>query len=519
MNTESRTKNSIKNATLSIVFQIISILCSFIVRTVFIHNLSSSYLGISSLFTNILSLLSLADLGFDTAIIFSLYKPIAEKDENQIAALMNYFKKVYIVIGLVVFTIGMILMPFLDVIVNLENDIGNIKLYYFLYLLNTSLTYFLANRVAIINADQRMYVVKKIAFIFSMIQTFFECVVLIFYKNFILFLTVQLLCTLFKNIVGVIVAQKMYPFLNKNKAVLSKEKRKDILNNTRSFMIYKIGGVILNNTDNILISTLILTEIVGIYSNYTTIISSLATLIDLFFSSALASIGNLNVKASVEKKESVLYRLKFMSVWIYGMCSICLITLLNDFIGIMWGTNYVMSIIIPLAAIINFLIIGFLHPFRLYRETTSAFKEIKYVYIATSILNLLFSVILASILPTVELKLFGIIIATAIARLMTNYWLEPKKIINVVLKKSAKSYFMENIKDLLKVFSIGIIIYLIMSNFIVTNWAMMICKALVCFILTNLLFWILNRKDQNFLYLKNMALNLISNFFSKKKAD
>lgn len=509
MNKDSRTTNSVRNAILGLFFQIVNIVCSFVVRTVFIVYLSSSYLGISGLFTNILSLLSLADLGFDTAIIYSLYKPIADGNENKVAALMNYFKKIYNIIGLIVLIIGLLLLPFLDIIINLESSINYIKVYYILYLLNTSCTYFLANRVAIINADQKMYIVKRIGFVFSIIQSILQCLVLALYKNFMLFLVIQLLCTFMKNVVGAFVAKKMYPFLENNKSELNKEERKEIINNTKSFMIYKVGGVILNDTDNILISSLILTEVVGIYSNYTIIIAAFTTMINLIFSSSLASIGNLNVKGSTEQKENVLNRIKLMSVWIYGCCSICLLLLLNDFIGIMWGKEYVMGFIIPLAAIVNFLICGLLHPFRLYRETTSAFKEIKYIYIITSILNLVFSIILANIMPTIELKLFGIIIATAFARIMTNYWVEPKKIYNIVFEKSSINYFFNNIIDTIKIVIIGIIVYFVIKNIHVTSWMFMFIKAGICFILTNILLLLFYKNTEEFKYFQQLFFKIL----------
>lgn len=517
MNKDSRTKNSIRNAVLSVVFQSINIICSFVVRTIFIQQLSSSYLGISGLFTNILSLLSLADLGFDTAILYSLYKPIAENDKNKISALMNYFKKIYYIIGSFVFVFGIILLPFLDIIINIETPIENLKLYYLLYLLNTSLTYFLANRVAIINADQKMYVVKNIAFIFSIVQSFFQCIILIAYKNFMLYLLIQIVCTMLKNTTGAIVSRKMYPFLSQNKTTLSKKEKKEIFDNTKSFMVYKIGGVILNNTDNILISILVLTEFVGYYSNYTIIISAITTLITMFFNAMIASIGNLNVNGSLENKKKVLYRIKFLCVWIYGVCSICLFALLNDFIGIMWGKEYVMSSIIPLAATINFLIFGLLHPFRLFRETTSAFKDLKYIYIFTSILNLIFSLILGTIMPTNELKLFGIIIATAIAKLMTNFWVEPKKIINIVFRDSSITYFKANFLDVLKIIIIGIVTIILMNKIIVTNWILMFLKAVICFCFANLLFFITSFKNENFIYFKNLIYKIANKLFTKRK--
>ncbi len=521
LNENSRTNNSVKNVSFSMICQFIILVCSFVSRTVFIKVLGSSYLGISGLFTNILSVLSIADLGFDTAIVFSMYKPIAENNEKKISALMNFYKKVYLVIGIVVGIIGICFLPFLKYFINLSTQIENIKIYYLLYLLDTVLTYLLANRVAIITADQKMYIIKKYTSVFKIIQTILQIVILLLFKNFLLYLIIQIVCTFLTNLYGAYKANKMYPFLKKNTECLDKKEKKSIFINVKSMFIYKIGGIILNNTDNILISIIASTEMVGYYGNYTMIITSVTNIVTLIFSSLTASIGNLNAEASLIKKEQIFKKIDFLANWVYGFCSICIFILSNEFIYLMWGKEYAINILVPLAAVINFEIVGLLHPLRLYRETTGVFREVKYIFLWTSLINLVLSIILGNIFSTPELSLFGIIIATAIARLMTNAWFEPKKIFNLVFKKSSVGYFKKKIKEVILLIIIGAFIYYINSLILDKTWINFIFRVIICTVVINVIYILVYHKTDEFKYylnlVKNLTKKLVQKILPKKK--
>lgn len=512
LNDDSRTKNSVKNVSFSLICQFIILICSFISRTVFIRVLGSSYLGVNGLFTNILSVLSIVDLGFDTAIIFSMYKPIAENDTRKLSVLMNFYKRVYLILGTFIGIIGIALIPFLKYLVNLSTPIDNITLYYLLYLLDTVLTYFLANRVAIITADQKMYVIKKYTSVFKIIQTILQIIVLLIFKNFLLYLIIQIACTFATNLYGAIKAKKMYPFLNNTIEQLDKEEKKSIFTNVKSMFIYKFGGIILNNTDNILISVITTTEMVGYYGNYTMIINAVTNFVTLIFSSLTASIGNLNTESNIEKKEEVLKKVDFLANWVYGFCSICLFVLLNEFIYLMWGSEYVLNILIPLAAVINFEIVGMLHPLRLYRETTGVFREIKYIFLWTAGLNLVFSIFLGNLFTTPELKLFGIIIATAIARILTNAWFEPKKIFNSVFKKSVFQYFKKKLKEIVLLLLTGGIVFYINTLIVEKTWITFILRFLICFLVINIIYIIVYHRTNEFKYYYNLVKNVIIKF-------
>lgn len=513
LNNDSRTKNSLKNVSFSLICQIIILVCSFISRTIFIKILGSSYLGINGLFTNILSVLSMADLGFDTAIVYSMYKPIANKDTKKISALMNFYKKIYLIIGSIIGIIGIALIPFLKYFVNLSTEIDNISLYYVLYLSNTVLTYFLANRVAIITADQKAYIIKKYTLFFKILQTILEIIILIIFKNFLLYLLIQILCTFFTNLYGTYKAKKMYPFLKQNKLEkIEKKEKKKIFSDVKSMFVYKIGGIILNNTDNILISILVSTEMVGYYGNYTMIITAVTTMATLVFSSLTASIGNLNAKENTEKRINVFNKVDFLATWTYGFCSICMLVLINPFIELMWGKEYAINMLVPLAAIINFEIVGLLHPLRLYRETTGVFREVKYIFIWTSLLNLIFSIYLGNVFNTPEMKLFGIIIATAIARIMTTVWFEPKKIFNSIFKRSSIDYFKRKLRDVIILIITGGVTYYICALIGTNNLINFIIKGLICLFVINIIYYMFYHKSNEFNYYYELLKEMIKKF-------
>ncbi len=506
MNKEkSRIKNAKKNVKTSVIVQIAILLFSFLVRTVFIRKLNSTYLGLNGLFTNILSILSIADLGFDTAILYSMYKPIAVGDEKKIASLMQYFRKIYMVIGSVVLAIGLCFLPFLGAIINTDIPMVEVYKFYILYLLNTVLSYFLANRVAIINADQKSYIIKRYTAAFKITMFVLQIASLYIFKSFTVYLLIQLICTLAMNIYGAYKANRLYPFIKTKATAVSKEEKKELFKNVRSMLIYKIGGVILSNTDNILISTIISVQMVGIYDNYSTIVAAVTSMTSIVFGSLAASVGNLNATSSSEKKEEVLKRIELLSTITYGFCSVCLIMLSNDFIRIIWGHDYVSNMYVLIAAVINFELVGLLYPIRLFRETSGLFKEIKYIFIWTSAINLILSVILGNLLKPYGLGLFGIIIATAISRCLTTFWFEPVKLYQTVLFKSPAGYFKRRSMDIIKLVAIIALNYLIFMHWEAGSISAFFAKAASVAALNGVLFIVLYRRREEFKYLLSLS--------------
>jgi O-antigen/teichoic acid export membrane protein len=498
MTKESRLKNTSKNILSSFLNQLIFLIATFVSRTIFIHYLGIEILGINSLFSNILRVLSMADMGMSTAMIYSMYQPLAENNKKELSALTHYYGKIYYIIAVVVFSFGVVLIPFLDSIVNTEQDIQNLVIYYLLYLLNTVLSYLFVSKTAITTSDQKQYHLNNYDSIFIIIQNFLQIVVIILFRNFIMYLIVQLVVSIARNAYIALKSVKMYPFIIEKNS-LAHNKKKEIFHNISSIFIYKIGSVLLNNTDNIIISIIVGTVMVGYYSNYLLIVTSITIFTNLLFNSMTASIGNLNVVASREVRYQYFKRVNFIAFWIFSFCGICLFILLNDFITLWLGSNFVIDIYTVAIIVLNFVMPGTIRTVSMYRDTTGMFKQTKYVYLITALVNLVLSVVLGRLLG-----LAGILMATAIARLLTNMWFEP-----IVLYKT---YFIRPIWDYFKIQGILWFVFIfsiIVTSFIVqfvpqVSFIWFIVKIMLCITIPNFIMYVIFRDLEEFHFFENL---------------
>ena len=490
MKERSRTYNSMRNVIVSVGVQIGTLLINFISRTVFIKILGAEYLGINGLFTNVLTLLSLAELGVGNAIIYSMYKPIANKDENKIAALMGFYKNVYRKIAIIVLVLGIVLIPFLKYIVNTDSEIEDLYLYYLLFLTNTVASYFFIYKSSMINADQKMYIQKIYYFVQIVIQFILQVIVLIITHNFLLYLAVQIICTIGNNIALSKKADKLYPYIN-NKVNLSKKEKKSIYSNVNAMFIYKISGTILNNTDNILISILVGTVWVGYYSNYFMIISAILSMGTLLFSSFTASIGNLNASTQTDKKIEIFNQLNLLAFLIFGFFMIGLGNLFDDFITLWIGKEFILDKLTTISIAINFYIQGVLNPIWIYRDTTGLFKDTKWMSIVLAIINLVLSIILGRMIG-----LAGILMATFISRILTSYWYQPYMLYKNIFKMSSKEYFLKQVKYNAVLIITYIIVNIILSYIPQLSIPMFILKGILVFIITVIIFTLAIYKDE-----------------------
>lgn len=491
---KSRTYNSIRNITFGLITQVIILLLNFISRTIFIKILGNEYLGINGLFSNILMILSLAELGIGNAIIYSMYKPLASNDKIKITAIMNLYKKIYNIIAVAIFIIGIIIVPLLQYIVNSDIEIDKVIIYYILYLMNSVVSYLFASRTAILNADQKMYILKIYTLVFTVLQIICQIVCLYLTRSFALYLIIQIIFTFLINVYGVIKVRNMYPYI-KGKYKLPKSEIQEIMSNIKSMFIYRIGGVILNNTDNILISIIVGTAAVGYYSNYYMIINSITTFTNIIFSSITASVGNLNVTTDSKRQYEVFKIMNFASAIIFGIICICLIILYNDFIFVWIGKEYIIDWGTIIAIVLNFYLIGRAVPVSTFRETLGMFKKTKYVFIITAIINIILSIILGSFWG-----MFGIILATAIARMMISRWYEPYILYKDYFFVNTKRYWKDELIFVIHMIITLGICYFIFKLFIVTNIFMFFVKAVICFTVVVILYLIQfhNREECKF---------------------
>lgn len=495
-----RTKSTKRNAILSISFQLVLFILTFATRSIFINLLGQEYLGINGLFSNVLSFLSLADLGINSVLLFALYKPISENDISKVKTLVLFSKKVYRIIAISIYLIGILVIPFLSYIVNGSSlPLQELKIYFFLYLLNTVFSYLVVYKSTLINADQNMHIIKFCDFISSFLVQIIQIVLLSYTRNYFLYLLVLVSFTLIKNIILSFIANKIYPFLKeKDVYPLSNIEKKSIFSNVKSIFLYRVSAMIMNSTDNILISIILGTLVVGYYSNYLLIVSAINTFIALLTQSIIASLGNFNSKKKPSEKLKIFRTLLLVFYFIGAVCSCCFLTMFNDFIYLWIGHNnnsYILSSFDVVAITFNFFISCVLNPVWMFRETTGQFKQVKYIMCLAALLNILLSIFLGYFLG-----LGGIIISTAISKLLTLFWFEPKKLFKNIFCHSVSKYWLWVFK-LFLISLFCVCLCMIICYFIPCSWLFIFVKIFVCVFVSLLLFVLFNYKNEETRYL------------------
>lgn len=497
MKQRSRTENSIINSAMSIVTQVLTVVLNFAVKTVFIKMLSDEYLGVNGLFTNIITMLSLADLGIGIAIPYSLYKPLAKKDEHKINVLMNFYKKVYTIIGIAVLLIGLSLTPFLGLIIkDIPKNVPHLSLIYILFVIHSASSYFFVYKKFLIDSDQKGYITSRIIFTFSTLLSIIQIILLVTTKNYILFLLSSIILVIIQNIYISSKANKLYPFIkNKTDEKLEKEDMEGIKKNVSSLFIYKVGTVIMNGTDNIIISKFIGLIIVGFYSNYVLIINSITTVLNQIFNAITSSIGNLVVTTNKKRSKEVYDNLNFANFWLYALFGVCIIVLINPFINIWIGKKYVMGFSIVFLLVLNFYVLGMQSVTNSFRNAYGLFWIAKYRPIIMVIINIVISVVLVQFIG-----IEGVLIGTLISRLVTTAWLDPYIVHKYGFEISPKSYYIDYLKYLVIFIAISTILNYFVSMIAINNIFILILIAILVVISVNVILVLLFFKTSEFNY-------------------
>lgn len=351
----SRTINTKRNIVWGTINKLVSIMMPFFVRTALIYSLGISYVGINGLFSSILQVLSLADLGFASAIVYSMYKPIAEEDVETVCALLKFYRTIYKVVGAIILIGGMVCLPFLNYLIEGEYPANiNIYIVYLIYLLNTVLSYFLfAYKKSLLIAHQNKRISDNVNTVIKLITSIGQIIVLMLIPNFYVYVIFVPICTLLENIACSIACSKAYPNIT-CRGKLSKATKKSIVEKVKGLFIYKVCGVTRNSLDNIFISMFLGVTSVGIYSNYYYIMSSIRGFMDVVTTSMSASVGNSVATESVEKNYKMLNIFTFIFEWICGWCTVCLLCLYQPFMKLWIGEDNMFSFSVVVALCIYF---------------------------------------------------------------------------------------------------------------------------------------------------------------------
>lgn len=511
----TRTSNVIRNTWIGIATQILVLFVSFANRTIFIKMLGNDYLSINGLFSNILNMLSFVELGFGTALIYMLYKPVAENNIKKIQSIIKYYKKVYIVIGSLMLTLGLLVIPFMKYIIkDAPNIPENLYLIYILFLISTCIGYFFAHKSAIINANQKNYILSIYNQLSKLLQSLIQIVFLIITKKYITYLIIQVIMTLISNILISKKSNKLYPYLKeKNVEDISTTDKKVITSKVKSLILYRLGPSILNGSDNIILSICVSLSAVGVYSNYYLITNYLNLFLNQITSSLETSIGNLNASESTERKEFVFYKILYICFLIYGTVSILLMATINDFIHIWLGDSYLFSSFVVFSIVLYNYANGMHFPCYSYRTTAALFDKSKYVPLYEAILNIGISIILAKYLGVA-----GVFLGTSISKFLTFSWTDPVIIYRYLFKNNnTKKYFKKYFYYLFVALLTGSIVFYLSSLVAVNNYLAWFIKACVLGIITLLLVWLFTFRMKEYEEIKSLISGLFSKIINKFK--
>lgn len=435
----------------------------FISRTIFIKVLGETYLGINGMLSNVLGLLAFADLGIGSAISFSLYKPLADKNKRKIESLMRFYKKAYFIVALVVLSAGLLILPFLYFFVKSGTEVPYLRVYYVLFLLNMVIGYLFSYKRTLIIADQKEYKIVPIIIVSNILLTVFQIIVLFVFKNYFIYLLVQTLFVLLENLLVNRYINKQYVDYDfDNASKLSQTELKPIKTNIKALIYHKVGNYFVNSTDNLIISKFLGLSIVGIYSNYAMIVNMINSFIYSALNSVIAVIGNVNAKEKVEKRYDVFRTINFLVFIVFSLCGICLFNLLDLFIAKIWiGDKYLLNFSAVVMICLVFFINGIMQTNDAIKSSAGLYDKDKWVPLVQSAINIVTSVVLVN-----YIGITGVFVGTVISAMFVMI-VKPYIIYKYIFERNAFSYYITFIKQLLIVFGAGFVTkYIISFNFI-----------------------------------------------------
>lgn len=434
---KTRTEYSARNTTVALVSRLTAIVMGYLLRVVFTHTLSESYVGVNGLFIDIINVLSLSELGIGTAITYALYRPIAEEDIEKQKSLMLLYRKFYRLTAALVTLAGCALLPFLDVLIKDYEKVPHLTLIYLLYLLNTICSYLFIYKKTLMDAHQQMYIGTFYQTLSWVVQDILKMAVLVLWQDFILFLLVSIVCTILCNIGISFSADRRYPYLKeKDSLPLSREEKSEIFANIRAMMMHKVGNVLVNNTDNLLLSAFVGLTSVGSYSNYYLVIGSIRQLLNQVYQGITASVGNLGATEDEEHIRRVFEVSVFIGQWMYGFSFICLFELLNPFIELSFGKQFLFSGEILFILCFNFFLNGMRNAAITFRDSMGLFWHDRYKAMAEALLNLIISLLLVQ-----HMGIKGVFLGTLFSMLLTSCWVEPYVLYKHGFHRSCLPYF------------------------------------------------------------------------------
>lgn len=509
-----RTKHTLINISAGLGNQLIITALSFVSRTVFITTLGVEYLGVNALFTSMLAMISLAEAGIGSSIVYNLYKPVADQDEPKMIALMKLYRKAYMAIALIVFILGLGLMPFLGFFVK-GTSVENIHLIYLLFLLNTVVPYFFVYKHSFLNVNQKNYIVTMAFTVSTIVSTSLKIGVLYFTENFMYYLLVESMITVTASVLLSVIADRMYPFLKRKPTEgIDPETKSNIVRNVKAIVLQNVGSYFVLGADSLLISSFVSVAAVGLYSNYKMLIDICRNFVYQVSNNMYHSVGNLVAKESREKVYFVFKGAMLLGFWLYATSAIMLYMIMEPFITVWIGEQYVMSPLVLGVLVVMYYERGMRNAITTVKTTAGIFHEDRYAPLFQAAINLG-----ASILFMQWWGLAGVFIGTLASAVAVPFWTTPYLVYKKVFDRPLWEYY----RKYLWYMAVAIIAFLaasFTSNAMApSGWGGVFARLAVAFSVPNLIFAAVFYRTEEYKYLygivQTMAGYIVKRFHAK----
>lgn len=512
-----RKKVVLKNTIYSLISYFVILVIGFITQRIFKDSLGQEYLGLHGLFTNIMTMLSIVELGFGTAIISNMYSPVANNDIPQIKSLLQFYKKTYRVLTFLILGIGMLILPFLQLIVGETSFEVSLVTVFLFYLADTVSSYFMTYKRSIIYAYQKSYYTSFIHAIAVVIMNLLQIYILISIGNYYFYLAIRIIFRLIENVAINMLADKKFPFIReKDVQSLEQSMKTDIVTKVKGLFFHKIGTFLVAGSDNIIITMLPGMGLfyAGLYSNYLMIINQLNVITKQLFSALTASVGNLLVVEVGEKRYSVFKTLLMLNCWLYTFISISFYFISFPFIEIwMEDRNFLFESDIVLLLSINLFLQGMRLVFSTFKDAAGVFYQDRFVPLLESMVNIVVSIICGLIWG-----IAGVFIGTISSNLVLYIFSFPKYVYGLILNQGYQKYFRDLLNCLVKFITAFLATYCTLNLLQVANvYLQLVLNTMVCLIIPNLIMLILSYQSKEYKYIEEMILKKLSSFVNIKK--
>lgn len=499
----SRTKNARAGIVTGLLSKLLHMGMPFITRTALLYILGTEYLGLNGLFSSLLSFLSLAELGVSNALVYSMYKPVAEEDEKTVCALLNLYRKLYRMVGMVILAAGLACVPFLQHFISgdVPPDV-NLYVLYAIYLGNTVISYFLfAYRSSLLSAHQRLDITNVIETTVSAVIWVLQIIMLLIFRSYYAFVIFMPLSNIVGNFVRLYYTNKLYPQY-KPRGKVAPELEASIYKKIRALLGAKISTTVLQSSDNLVISAFLGLTMVTIYGNYFFLMNSIGGFLAIVFSVILPGVGNSLVTETMEKNYRDFKKFVFLNNWIVGWCAVCFLCLYQPFIRLWVGKDLMLPFSVVVLIVVYFILYQGRKVVITYKDAAGLWWEDRFRPFVMAGTNLISNLIMVQFIG-----IWGIVLSTILSLLVSIPW-ETYTVFKYVFKRSPKEYTLSFVQFLLVVI-IACAITLWICQIASEGIAAILIRGCICVVVPNVIFFLAFRKREEFADSKALLLRVI----------